>query len=359
MKVMCMYLPQYHTFPENDAWWGKGYTEWTSVKAAKPLMKEHHQPKVPLGQRYYDLVKEGVKTWAWQASMAEKYGIYGFSIYQYWFCGKQLMEKPMEILLEHKEIPLRYQICWANETWTRTWYGLENEVLMKQEYGEQKEWEAHFSYLLPFFRDERYIKIEGKPVFQIYRTTDIKDLKEMKKYFEKRAREEGFPGIYFVGGKTAGEQETRTNLLDGYYTFEPGYTLKHGLSAMQQKKYECSVLVKSIMNRFCKRKRLERMIPIKWIYQSIEKREYAPHEYPGLIAEWDNTPRRSYKGLLYTGASPERFQKTLAVLKYKLKNRIDDYVYINAWNEWGEGAVLEPEEKSGYAYLEAVRKVQE
>ncbi len=357
MKVMCMYLPQYHAFRENDEWWGEGYTEWTAVKRARPLYKGHIQPKVPLGGNYYDLSDESGMTWKWQAKLAETYGIYGFSVYQYWFTGKQLMEKPLEILLRHPEIPLRYNICWANETWTRTWYQLENEILMKQEYGGEEEWEMHFSYLLPFFKDERYIKIDGKPVFQIYRTKDIERLAEMTAYFRKRAREEGFSGIFFVSGNTAGALEDREGLMDGYYDFEPGYTLKHDFSSWQRTWYNGTVFLKTLLNKCRRKKILERSIPSDWILNAVERRRYGEKEFPGLIADWDNTPRRDYKGLVYRGTNPKRFGEVLRTLARKVEGREADFVYINAWNEWGEGAVLEPDEVKKYAYLEEVRRV--
>lgn len=357
MKVICMYLPQYHEFKENSEWWGEGYTEWVAVKRAQPLFKGHIQPKVPIDGHYYDLVKEGVETLMHQAELANQYGVYGFSFYQYWFCGRQLMEQPMELLLAHPEIPLRYQICWANESWTRTWYGLQSEVLMEQTYGGEKEWEQHFQYLLRFFQDERYIKIDNKPVFQIYRTMDIECLPQMLAYFHKRAAEEGFDGIYVVSGNTAGQLETRRNLIDGYYNFEPGFTLKHHLSSIKKMQYNVSVFVRTMYNKISKKKVLERIIPAKWILDSIERRSYDENEYPGLIVDWDNTPRRSYKGLLYKGTNPARFEQVLRTLKDKLKDREQDFIYINAWNEWGEGAHVEPDQETGYGYLEAIRAV--
>ena len=358
MKILCMYLPQYHTFPENDACWGEGYTEWTAVRAAKPYDKDQIQPRVPLQGRYYDLVKEGVETLTWQASLADRYGIYGFSFYQYWFCGKQLMERPLKILYDHPEIPLRYCICWANETWTRTWYDLADQVLMEQEYGSQADWKAHFDYLLPFFKDERYIKVNNRPLLQIYRTFDIKDLAAMRDLFDRLAREAGFDGIFLLSGKTAGIEETRKETVDGYYYFEPGYSLKHGLKPHQVFSYNVSVLLRTIRNRIFKKKVLERRIPANWLYRAIAERTYGPGEYPGLFPNWDNTPRRSYKGLVYTGTNPERFGEVLRALKEKVRGREDDFVFLNAWNEWGEGAVLEPDEADGYGYLEAVAKVQ-
>ena len=359
MKVMCMYLPQYHSFPENDEWWGKGYTEWTAVKRGRPLYKGHIQPRVPLDGRYYDLVNEGAQTLKWQAETARKYGIYGFSIYQYWFKGRQLMQRPMEILLEHPEIDINYCICWANESWTRTWYGLSEQVLMKQEYGEEEDWYNHFEYLLKFFNDKRYIKIDNKPVLQIYRGFDIDCLDRMLLCFNKWAHGEGVDGIYAVAGRTAGEQETRTELIDGYYYFEPGYTLKHDFSKWNELIYNSSVLVKTMANSLFKEKRLERSIKASLILDGIKSRDYKENEFPGLIADWDNTPRRGYKGLVYKGTSPEKFEEVLQVLKEKKEGHKTDLVFINAWNEWGEGAMLEPDEYRGYGYLEAIKRVTE
>lgn len=356
MKAIALYLPQFHTFPENDAWWGEGYTEWTAVKRAKPLYKGHFQPRVPV-DGYYDLKLDAVNTFKRQAELAKEYGIYGFSIYQYYFNGKQLMEKPMEILLEHKEIDLKYCICWANESWTRTWYGLESEVLMQQDYGEEEDWRKHFEYNLQFFKDDRYIKVNNRPLLQIYRSFDIEKLAQMRACFDMWAKEAGFEGIYLVSGKTAGVQEERVELIDGFYTFEPGYSLKHCLSGMEKLSYNSSVAFKSFINKFAKKKYLERKIPIEWIYRAIEGRDYAENEFPGIIARWDNTPRRDYKGLVYTGASPERFEKALRILADKVAGRENDFVFINAWNEWGEGAMLEIDEAEGCAYLEAVKNV--
>lgn len=358
MKIMCMYLPQYHTFKENDEWWGKGYTEWTAVKRGRPLFKNHIQPRVPLDGRYYDLVNEGADTMRWQADIARKYGVYGFSIYQYWFGSKMLMNRPMEILLENPDIDIHYSVCWANESWTRTWYGLSNHILMEQKYGEEADWKRHFDYLLKFFKDERYIKIDNRPLLQIYRSFDIKELKAMRECFDKWAREAGFEGIYLMSAKTAGVVDERDELIDGYYYFEPGYTLKHDLSAAKTFLYNAGVLLRSIINKFKTddKKILERRIPSKWILEPIIKREYKDNEYPGLIPDWDNTPRRDYKGLVYTGTSPEKFSAALKALKEK-KQGEDDFVFINAWNEWGEGAMLEPDEYRGYAYLEKIKEV--
>ncbi len=362
MKVMAIYLPQFHTFPENDKWWGKGYTEWTAVRKARPLFKGHIQPAEPLDSVYYDLREQGAETLRRQAALAAQYGIYGFMFYQYYFKGHKLMETPLEILLENRDIDLRYSLCWANESWTRAWYDKSEEVLLKQEYGNETDWEEHFKYLLRFFKDDRYIKIDGKPVFQIYRTFEIERLAQMADYFNKRAVEEGFKGIFFIGGLTAAKCEDRPEVrqrFGGWYYFEPGYTLKHDMSALATLEYDISVAARHFCNTFRKEKLLERRIPIRHIYEGIAKREYKENEYPGLLAGWDNTPRRGYKGLVYTGSNPALFGEVLLKLKKKTEGRKNDFVYINAWNEWGEGAMIEPAKHFGKGYLEEIKRVQD
>ena len=359
MKVMCMYLPQYHSFPENDEWWGKGYTEWVAVKRAVPLYKGHVQPRVPLGEDYYDLDKDGAKTLAHQADIARQYGVYGFCIYQYYFNGKTLMDKPLKTLLEHPEIDINFNICWANETWTRTWYGLSDQVLIAQEYGERDDWRRYFDYLLPFFKDRRYIKIDNRPVWQIYKTFDIPCFAEMAECFNTWAKEEGFDGVYIISGKTAAGSEERSGIADAYYYFEPGYTLKHGLGFGARLAYNGGTLIRSIRNRVLGKSRgyiPERMVNAKSIMEAIAARDYADNEFPGLIPDWDNTPRRGYKGLIYHGTSPELFGQTLRALGKKKEEGPTDFVYVNAWNEWGEGAFVEPDEYRVYAYLEAIRQ---
>lgn len=189
MKILALYLPQYHRIPENDNWWGEGFTEWINVKKGTPLFKGHYQPKIPLNNNYYDLSDGNGEVWRWQAELAREYGIYGFCIYHYWFEGKMLLEKPMEILLRRKDIDVNYCICWANETWRRTWYGLRNEVLIEQTYGTEDDWKNHFKYLLPFFKDSRYIKIKNRPVIHIYRSSEIENLSLMRTLWDSMAIE--------------------------------------------------------------------------------------------------------------------------------------------------------------------------
>lgn len=357
MKILAIYLPQYHEIEENNRWWGEGYTEWEAVKKAVPICKEHRQPKIPLNNNYYDLADESAVTWKWQAELAREYGIYGFCIYHYWFGEKQLLEKPMEILLAHPEIDIHYCICWANETWTRAWYEKYTDILIEQTYGKEGEWIQHFEYLLPFFKDKRYIKIYNKPLVNIYHSSEIKDLEDMKACWTKLAVKAGFDGIYLVSANTGSVLDER-NAVDAYYNFEPGFTLKHNLPLIEYAKYMGKTYLRSRYNKLFHKEILERIINTKIIYKAIESGKQADRtEFPGTFPRWDNTPRHGYKGLLYTHASAELFQRHLEKLKSKVLKDPLDFLYINAWNEWGEGAYLEPDMLDGYRYLEALKSV--
>ncbi len=195
MKIIAFYLPQFHTIPENDDFWGKGFTEWTNVRNAKPLYEGHHQPVVPLNNHYYDL--SDVSTMEWQADIARKYGVYGFCIYHYWIEGRKLLEKPLEQLLEHPEIPMRYCISWANHHWTDSWAGTK-KMLIAQTYGGKEDWDAHFDYFLPFFKDSRYITEDEKPLLLIFNPEDIPNRNAMMDYWQERAKKNGLKGISFA-----------------------------------------------------------------------------------------------------------------------------------------------------------------
>lgn len=176
MKTIAFYLPQFHRIPENDKWWGEGFTEWVNVKNAQPLFDGHEQPKMPFNKNYYDLTD--VEVMKWQATLAKKYGIFGFCMYHYWFDGHLLLEKPVENYLK-SDIDFPFCLCWPNEHWTNAWVSGENKVLIEQRYGSEKEWRDHYNYLVPFFKDSRYIRKSGKILFVIYRPELISERKEM------------------------------------------------------------------------------------------------------------------------------------------------------------------------------------
>lgn len=360
MKIIALYLPQYHAFPENNEWWGEGYTEWKAVKQAKPLFKGHEEPRVPLNDRYYDLDIDGYETLKWQSELANKYGLYGFCFYQYWFCGHKLMEKPAEKLLQHKDINIRFCFSWANETWTRTWYSREDEILIEQTYGDKDNWIEHFNYLLPFFKDDRYIRVNGKPMFCIYRAQNISCLKEMLELWDVLAKQEGFPGVHIVAGNTAGGCDNR-GIVDAYYNFEPGLTLAKGWSEIKRQTSRFGTKSKHFLNQLFKTNMLETKIDAEKLLGYINNERIMKNvdqkTYLGAFPQWDNTPRRSFKGIAYTNTNPAFFEEQLKRID-GIRNK-GEFVFINAWNEWGEGCYLEPDMKNKYAFLEVIRKYSE
>jgi len=359
-KILALYLPQYHRIKENDEWWGDGYTEWIAVKNAKKYFKTHQVPKIPLDNNYYDLSEKSAETWRWQANLSQKYGIYGFAIYHYWFGKKKmLLEKPVEILLENRDIKLNYCFVWANESWSRTWYdGNSSRLLIKQEYCDRQDWLDHFNYFLPFFKDERYIKVDGKPLLHIYKSLYIEEFDEMISCWNDAALEHGFPGLYIVVGNTTLGIDNRVSSIDAYYNFEPGFSQKYHSSLFRKIFRKATILSKVIFNSLSKTKHLERKEQIDYIYRNILKNKPIINKkkvFLGTFPSWDNTPRRGYHGTCFVGESPEKFYKSLKCI-YDMSCD-DSFIYINAWNEWGEGCYLEPDVINKFGYLDAVRKV--
>lgn len=360
MKIIAFYLPQYHCFPENDAWWGKGFTEWNNVQAAKPLFKNHYQPRIPLNYNYYNLLDENIPRW--QASLAQKYGIYGFCYYHYWFNGKLLMEKPMENMLKDKTITLPFCICWANENWTKAWAKRSKEVLIAQEYNDRKDWDNHFEYLLKFFRDERYIKDNGKPIFIIYRPELIPCLRELLLYWNNKAIEAGLGGISYIYQHRYYDHRSDSagDLFDYGIEYQPNY-------AMENQKRQLPLIFHKILNVCVNKLRLPQSQLSSIIFDYDKAWDYIlnmqPRDekmLPGAFVDWDNTPRYKRQASLFKGVTPEKFEKYLSEQIIHAKNTYKkDMIFMFAWNEWGEGGYLEPDEKNGYAMLEAVKNALE
>ncbi len=354
MKIIAFYLPQYHEIEENNRWWGKGFTEWTNLRKARPLFNNHHQPRVPLNNNYYDLTQPEILKW--QASLAHKYGLYGFCIYHYWFNGKLLLEKPAEILLKHTEIDINFCFSWANEPWTRTWSGKGNEVLMPQSYGDKTDWINHFNYLLPFFKDKRYIKVGNSPMFLIYKSRSIPVAKEMMKTWNELARQHGFDDIHFVETIRDGILDKRNLPFKAKVEFEPART-KNESSILYSMRFR-RIFIKLINKLFNK----------QYPYYKVEHyRKYIDRSlknispigtYGGVFVGWDNTPRRNIAGTIISEATKEEF-KVFLQKKIEITQNIykTDFLFINAWNEWCEGAYLEPDEKNQYIYLESIAEV--
>lgn len=361
MKTIAFYLPQFHAIPENDAWWGTGFTEWVNVKAAKPQFKGHIQPEIPYNNNYYDLLDP--KAQIEQAEMAKKYGLGGFCYYHYWFEGKLLLEKPMENMMANPEIDIPFCICWANETWARTWDGQENHILIKQNYNEDEAaWKRHFDYLLPFFQDSRYICHDGKPMLLIYKPQLITNCKQMLEYWRALAKDAGLPGLY-IGFQhfSAFDADADTLGFDFGVEFEPFYTvyeLKKELHAPLRK------LVYALKHpRWIFRKLRQKLCHKPTVYdydeiwqRIIRRQPNSANRIPGGFTAWDNTPRRGRDSNVFFGASPEKFRKYLTQqLDHAHDQYHADYLFLNAWNEWAEGAHLEPDAHNGYGYLDALK----
>lgn len=369
MKIIAMYLPQFHEIPENNKWWGEGFTEWVNVKKAKPLFEGHAQPRVPLNGNYYNLLDDNVKIW--QAQLAKKYGVYGFCYYHYWFSGKLILEKPMEQMLNNPNIDLPFCIAWANEQWSKQWVG-ETKVLMPQLYGEKVEWINHFNYFLKFFKDDRYIKSDNKPLLVINHPERIEVLDEMLDCWTELARKNGFNGIdyaYYVNWKYLAGKD----IDDSKFTYDIQGQPHYALIRYNQGKWS---VVKKLLNRI--NTELERKIginiksfsPVKaganrigydemW-EKVLEEQPDSKKSIPGAFVDWDNTPRYGENARVYMGATPMKFKAYLSKQIERTKNVYNsEYLFMFAWNEWAEGGYLEPDELNRYGYLEAIKEALE
>ena len=370
MKIIPLYLPQFHIIPENDEWWGKGFTEWVNVREAKPLFEGHNQPRLPLNNNYYDL--SDIETLKWQCRIAKEYGIYGFCMYHYWFNGHLLLEKPMEMLLAHPEIDIKYCISWANHDWTDAWKASNRQpkVLIAHNFDDEKDWVDHFNYLLPFFKDPRYMTENNKPLMVIYIPNIIRKLKKMLDVWSQMARDNGFDGLTFIYQSAASSFDNSWDhsLFDYGVEMNPGYV---GLANRQKNSSFFPKLMKYSheIKRFLHIRRS--LLPQKKITE-VSKADYdytwqrilelrpisnAPKMIPCAFTDWDNTPRHKERGYLYQGVSPDKFKSYFKQLIDNTKKYYDtDMIFVFAWNEWAEGGYLEPDEKNGFAFLEAIKE---
>lgn len=361
MKVIAFYLPQYHAIPENDAWWGEGFTEWTNVKKAKPLFSGHNQPRIPLNKNYYNLLNDDVKIW--QSKLAEEYGIYGFCYYHYWFDGHMLLEKPMEQMLNNKEIKTHFCICWANENWTKAWVDRETTTLIAQRYGNEEEWKEHFYYLLPFFKDNRYIKNGNKPLFVIYRPEIIPCMSEMIDCWNSLAVANGFAGIDFAYQNVANDYSSNRN--DEKFTYDiesqPIYARTEIALKKNRTLKKIYLTIMNSLNRmgfmFERKRNSVTLRDYDEAWNTILKmKPISEKSIPGAFVDFDNTSRRKERGDCYTGVTVEKFKRYFSLQIQRAKKVYKkDMIFVFAWNEWAESGYLEPDEANGYGYLEAIR----
>lgn len=353
VKNIAVYLPQFYETEYNNEWWGEGFTDWVTVKKATPLFDNHVQPKIPLNHNYYDTTN--LETLKEQSQLMKDYGVDGLCFYHYYFKdGRKVLEKPAELLLSNCDIDIPFCFSWPTENWIRTWSNVQgniwgekydknlevkgNGVLLEQQFGEKPEWKAHFEYLLPFFKDERYIRIDNKPIFIFFNAIQVNCLDSMIKYWKKLADENGLAGLFIIG---MGLNYTNEN-IDAVMYDQPSRAFsllnKKGLRTVQNGVtcYRYTDFVEEIISE----------------HQVGNCRTF----FCGCPG-YDTTPRRGNNANCIIDRSAELFEVMLDALYRKSIDIGSEYVFINAWNEWGEGMYLEPDEESGYSYLEAIKRV--
>ena len=355
MKILALYLPQFHAIPENNIIWGNGFTEWDNVKKAVRYKKSQNQPRIPVNG-YYNL--QDVSVMVEQAKMAKKYGIYGFCYYHYWINGKKIMYIPLENMLSEKKVDIPFCISWANHDWNTSPRKEKNRTFLKQEYGDKNEWIEHFKYILKFFKDDRYIRVDGKPMLLIHDAKAISCWEEMKKCWDRLALENGLQGIYYVSTlNSEGDYILAKKMkFDAVDEFQPSYMLN------STKRHFRRIFWK--MKRVFFRDYLKRVSKFSYdkIWMQILKMKRPDcEEMPTFLCgfvDWDNTPRWKNMGNYYLGADEKKFRNYMnQLLKIAESRYHSEFMFINAWNEWGEGAYLEPDESKGFAYLNVIKEV--
>ena len=357
VRPIAFYLPQYHPIPENDEWWGKGFTEWTNVAKAKPLFKGHHQPNLPGELGFYDLRVPEVREQ--QAVLAREHGIEGFMYWHYWFAGKRILERPFQEVLESGKPDFPFCLGWANDTWTGIWHGAKDRTLIEQTYPGEKDYEAHFCAVLDAFKDHRYIKVDGKPLFCVYMPFDVPDVPFFISTWQKLSKSAGLKGIYFVG------------FIYNYYEKNYQALTRLGFDGIyfQRISEATEYIIRQHFFHRLRRKLYNMGIYKGYTYKGIfEYSEYIQHitkptdtienTYPVIVPNWDNSPRSGRNGFIVKNSTPELFRKHVKNVLDLLKKKPDEQriVFIKSWNEWAEGNYLEPDSRFGRKYLEVLKE---
>lgn len=342
VRLLAYYLPQFHPFPENDAWWGKGFTEWSNVGKALPNYPGHYQPHCPIHFGYYDLRIPSVMEE--QARVARAYGIGGFSFYFYWFAGKVLMHEPLEAMLANPKVDIPFCLTWANENWTRRWDGREEDVLIAQDHSPADSL-AFLNHVARYFRDPRYIRIDGKPVLLVYRVEIIPEIRKIADLWRDEMLKLGFDGIYLIAVQAGAVSDPRPYGFDAAAEFPPNGLRPAPITAKMD-----------ITNPDFAGKVLD-YVEARDIALSRPEPDY--RLFRGAMLSWDNTARRQDSPTIFHNFSCTAFRDWLIPLiqrEVEAKNRTpeDRIVLVNAWNEWAEGSHLEPDRKHGFGYLQAV-----
>lgn len=355
-KIIALYLPQYHPTANNDIWWGKGFTEWTNVGKAKPLFKGHYQPKVPADLGYYDLRLPQIREE--QAKLAKEAGVYGFCYYHYWFGnGRQELELPFNEVLNLGKPDFPFCLCWANESWHSKFWNLDGTIhkkcLVEQIYDDKEGHKKHFLHLLPAFKDERYIKIDGKPLFMIYQPFLFDDIERFINQWNQLAIDYGFPGIHFVAHLFLNVNQKNIDKLNNMgFNAVNSLGLHIAMNGIHQTLGTIQMKLNSILGKLKRAVKYSKAYPL--FLQEVDKKE---NVYPTLIPNWDHTPRSGRAGTVLVDSTPILFKKhCIETFEIVRKKRIENQIiFIKSWNEWGEGNYMEPDLKYGKGYIEALR----
>lgn len=345
VRAIAFYLSQYHPIPENDLWWGTGFTEWANVTRARPNFVGHYQPHLPADLGFYDLrVPETLER---QAALARSYGLHGFCYYYYWFAGKRLLERPIEQMLASGRPDFPYCLCWANENWTRRWDGKDDEILIAQN-PLPAHAEALIRDLLPHFRDPRYIRVDGRPVFIVYRVGTLPDPHAMAGIWRDICRREGVGEPYLCVAKTHDTTDPRLYGFDAMVEFPP-----HAIRTLpvnQQLKFTNPAFSGFIYD-------------YRHAVEDLLRRPDVPYvRHNTVMTGWDNTARRPDRANIFINTSPEFYEvwlREVIARTTELRQPEERLVFINAWNEWAEGAHLEPDQRYGHQYLLATQRALE
>jgi len=352
VRLIAFYLPQYHPIPENDEWWGKGFTEWTNVAKAKPLFPGHYQPHIPADLGFYDLRLPEVRQA--QADLAKEYSIYGFCYYHYWFNGKRLLQRPFDEVLDSGKPNFPFCLCWANENWTRAWDGQEKNILIAQKYAEEDD-RQHIQWLVNAFQDKRYIRIDGKPLFLVYRAMKIPNPLKTTSLWRDEARKMGIGDIFLCRIESFLNEHNEPEKLgfDAAVEFQPDWT-NLGAALRQGRIWRLARKL-GLTNKIYKDTRVFDYSSI--VTRMLQKGVPPYKRFSCVTPSWDNTARRKNNPVILKDSTPDIYQNWLkAVIEITPKNTEENLIFINAWNEWGEGNHLEPCQRWGRAYLEATRR---
>jgi hypothetical protein len=351
-RIIASYLPQFHPIPENDAWWGKGFTEWTNVGKAKPLFRGHYQPKVPADLGYYDLRLS--ETRQAQADMAKEYGVEGFCYWHYWFGnGRRLLERPFEEVLSSGKPDFPFCLGWANHSWEDKQFNKEggNKLLMEQLYPGEKDYTEHFNCVLRAFKDKRYIRVDNKPLFLIYHPFEVPGVEKFIVLWQKLARENGLEGIHFVGHTHRIEDIDNLlksgfdaiNIVRLFHFFKPEFSFLE------------RAVIKTLRIIFKRGQVFDYRKYSKYFHGEEDLLDYC---YPTIIPNWDHSPRSGREGHIFTNSTPEAFKIHVKSVLNTVKDKTWQHqiIFLKSWNEWAEGNYIEPDLKYGRRHLEALRE---